>query len=148
MQCKAAETAGSVSARAFRRRRLAGVCAIVCLTAACFLFPSSYGDRVDDQAVRCAGRVVAVDDSQVQQVGLIRKGSQLLTLQIEDGPFEGRQVQAVNQLLGRMDIDKVFRPGDRALLVLSLCWSGDFCLDFSLTREPVFSIIIIINYTS
>lgn len=108
-----------------RRRRLAGVCAIVCLTAACFLFPSSYGDRVDDQAVRCAGRVVAVDDSQVQQVGLIRKGSQLLMLQIEDGPFEGRQVQAVNQLLGRMDIDKVFRPGDRALLVLSLNPKGE-----------------------
>ncbi|MBC7358232.1 MAG: YibE/F family protein [Desulfacinum sp.] len=107
------------------RRRLAGFCAIVCLTAACFFFPSSYGHRVDDRAVRCTGRVVAVDDSQIHQFGLIRKGAQRVSLRIENGPFEGRRVQAVNQLLGRMDIDKVFRPGDRALVVLSLNPEGE-----------------------
>ncbi|SMC23674.1 Uncharacterized membrane protein [Desulfacinum hydrothermale DSM 13146] len=106
------------------RRRVAALCALVCLTAACFFFPSPYGDRVDGRAVRCVGRVVAADDSQIHQLGLIRKGSQLLSLMIEDGPFEGRRVQAVNQLLGRMDIDKVFRPGDRALVVLSLNAKG------------------------
>ncbi len=98
--------------------------AFLALTLLLFLLPTGFEERVPQNALRCRGRVTAVDDSDLQILGMIKKGHQEVTLEILDGPFEGRRLRAENPLMGRLDLDKIFRPGDIALVVLTLDKEG------------------------
>lgn len=109
-----------------RRRRdiiLVAVFAIAAL--GLLLMPTDYDQRLPPNSLRCKGVVIEVDDSEIQQFGLIRQGEQYLTLRLASGPFEGEIVQGENRLMGRMDIDKVFKSGDEVLTVLSLTEDGE-----------------------
>jgi uncharacterized membrane protein len=46
-------------------------------------------------------------------------------MKLLDGPFKGQTVHGNNPLLGQMDRDKIFKPGDTALVVLSLNRKGE-----------------------
>ena len=87
--------------------------------------PTGFEERVDTRAVRCRAEVLAVDDTSIQQLGLVKSGDQEVVLKILDGPFKGRIVRGNNPLLGQMDRDKIFVPGDTALAVLSIDPRGD-----------------------
>jgi uncharacterized membrane protein len=102
------------------RRNMLLVAVFAVLTVGLWLLPTGYEDRVAQDAVRCRGTVLSVDDSQVMTIGMIRKGEQDVTLRLEDGAYAGREVRGVNQLLGMLDRDKLFRPGDSVLVVLTL----------------------------
>ncbi len=58
--------------------------------------------------------VVSVDDSGVQLHGKIRFGTQRLTVRLADG----RIVPAYNELRAQLELDKSFRPGDTALVIV------------------------------
>jgi uncharacterized membrane protein len=88
------------------------------------LIPTGFEERVASEAVRCRGEVLDVDNSSVQELGLIKTGDQSVTLRLLDGPYKGQVVSGNNPLMGMMDRDKVFAPGDTALVVLSLDPSG------------------------
>lgn len=89
-----------------------------------FRLPTGFEERVAKKAVRCKGRVIAVDNSDVHQRSIIRTGDQGVTLKLLNGPFKGRVVKGNNPLLGQMDRDKIFEVGDTALVVLSLNEEG------------------------
>ena len=55
----------------------------------------------------------------VKQFGIVRTGSQRLRVLLMDGSFSGQEIDADNLLLGKMDSDKMFRPGDQVLVILS-----------------------------
>ncbi len=89
--------------------------------AACVLLavvPSGFQSAYAQNVNRVRSRVLSVDDSRIQQYGIVRAGSQLLTVEILDGPFRGQVVEACNDLIGKMETDKMFREGDTALVVL------------------------------
>lgn len=44
--------------------------------------------------------------------GIVTAGIQSLSLRLLDGSFAGRTVQAHNEMLGKMDLDKRFAVGD------------------------------------
>lgn len=87
---------------------------------AMMLIPSTSSDTVHEASVRCKGEVMTVDDAGVVQLGMIKKGSQDLIIKILDGPYKGGEHDCVNQLMGQLDRDKLFKVGDTALVVLSL----------------------------
>ncbi len=95
------------------------------LSVGIYFLPTGFEANIQSNAVRCRGRVVSVDDSQIQQMGMVKSGDQGVVLRLLDGPFEGRMIQGSNPLLGQMDRDKIFRPGDDALVVLSLDENGE-----------------------
>lgn len=101
------------------------VAVFILLSAILFALPTGFEQRINSRAVRCKGEILSVDNSQIQQFGMIRSGDQGVTARILDGRFKGRTVRANNPLLGQMDRDKVFAPGDTALLVLSLDVAGN-----------------------
>ena len=82
--------------------------------------PTGYEAEVDASAVHCKGRVVEVDNSQVQKMGMVTAGDQGLRLQLLSGLFAGETVYANNALLGQMDRDAFFHKGDVARVVLTL----------------------------
>lgn len=72
----------------------------------------------DSASVRV--RVVSVDNSSVKQYGFIREGAQLVRVRVLDGRYRGQEVDGSNTLLGKLELDKYFAPGDTALVVLDL----------------------------
>lgn len=95
------------------------------LTVGLAFWPTGYESRIDAQAVQCKGRVLSVNDSDVLQFGLVRTGIQSVELEILDGPHAGQTVRGINQLLGKMEMDKLFAPGDTALVVLTRNAAGE-----------------------
>ncbi len=90
------------------------------LTVILHVMPTGFEGRQAGDAIRSKGEIIEVDDSLVRTYGIVTAGIQHLTIRIEDGPFAGRVVDAHNEMLGKMDLDKRFVVGDRALVVLSL----------------------------
>lgn len=90
------------------------------LSCALYFVPTGFENRQSANAVRCRGEIIRTDNSEVMQAGIVKMGIQSLTVKLLDGPFAGREVQADNQLIGKMELDKMFAEGDVALMVLSL----------------------------
>jgi len=85
----------------------------------CFV-PTGFEERQPKNSVRCRGRITDVDNSEVKQFGIVKIGIQDLTVEILDGPFAGKKVRADNQIIGKLELDKVYKVGDTALMVLTL----------------------------
>ena len=95
------------------------------LSLALLFIPTGFEERVEKKAVRCRGEVTAVENSGIQQFGMVKTGDQGVTVKILDGPFKGRVLQGNNPLMGRMDRDKIFVKGETAFVILSLNEEGD-----------------------
>ena len=107
---------------------------LVCLLAVILLLllPTGYeGALLYQDAERCSARVIATDDSTIIDTGLVRSGEQRCTLEILGGRFKGRTVEGVNMLNGSLEQDKVFAPGDKALVVIS--YDGEEILSVTMT---------------
>lgn len=68
--------------------------------------------------MRARAVVLSTDDSKVHQFGIVRQGNQDLRIRIEDTRFAGRELEANSTIMGKLELDKIFRAGDQALVVL------------------------------
>ena len=103
-----------------RHRDTVLVLVILILSIVLLVVPSGFESPFAQDVERPRGQVLEVDNSNILQFGLVKTGSQTLRVRILDGPHAGQEVDAGNTLLGKMDIDKLFRVGDTAFLVLDL----------------------------
>jgi uncharacterized membrane protein len=94
------------------------------LTVILYFVPSGFEGHVRQDSIRSKAKILSVDNANVQIFGMIQKGEQDVTMEILDGPFAGQRFDGYNQLLGQMDRDKIFKPGDTALAVISLDQHG------------------------
>ena len=95
---------------------------LVCLLAIVILLllPTGFEGALNYQdAERCRAEVISVNNSAIIDTGLVRSGEQLCQLTILDGRFKGQTVTGVNMLNGSLEQDKIFAPGDTALVVVS-----------------------------
>ena len=65
-----------------------------------------------------AAEVVSVDNSLLEQHGLLKFGSQKLTVRLLNPKYKGAVYQANNELRAQMELDKEFAPGDTAVVIL------------------------------
>ncbi|BCS88293.1 YibE/F family protein [Pseudodesulfovibrio sediminis] len=96
----------------------------IVVTGALYFLPTGFEKNKDNDAVRCSGTVVSVDNGNIQNLGMIRAGEQAVTLKVLDGPFKGQEFTGNNQLLGQLDRDKIFQQGDKVYVILTLDASG------------------------
>ncbi len=80
-------------------------------------FPSPYDDA---NSMRSVAIVEATDNSLVKIIGPITEGIQQLSIKLIRGPFKAQQFETNNQLIGKLELDKFFVPGDRVFIVLDL----------------------------
>ncbi len=118
------EVARAMAARG-RKSRLDIVFSTVvgALTLAIIFVPTSFsrnGARLYANSVRVQGRVIAADNSTIKIIGPVKEGEQQLEVKILSGKFRGREFSSTNNLVGKIEIDKLFAPGDKVLVVLDL----------------------------
>lgn len=83
-----------------------------------FFLPTGFEEIKHPNSLREQVQILEVDNSQVYQVGLIRHGDQVCKIKILSGTFKGKEAYGVNLLMGKLEMDKIFVPGDRALAVI------------------------------
>lgn len=107
-----------------RIRYLAPLAVCALLIAVLLALPTGYeGAQTYRGADRVPARVLETDDRAIVDTGLVRSGEQMCAVALEGGRFRGRTVEAVNMLTGSLEQDKLFAPGDRALVLVS--YSGN-----------------------
>ena len=90
------------------------------LTIVLYFIPTGFEERQAKNSVRCRGRIIEVDNSEVLQTGIVKMGIQNLRVKLLDGAYAGTEVKAENRLIGKMELDKVFSEDDIAMMVLSI----------------------------
>lgn len=102
------------------RRRHGPVLAALLLLAVLLALPTGFEDHLTYQnADRVRAEVLATDESDIVDTGLIRTGEQRCTVKLLGGQFRGQTVEAVNRLNGSLAQDKLFAPGDIAFVTVS-----------------------------
>jgi len=81
-----------------------------------YFLPTGFPVQEDDY-VRGRAKVLAVDNQEVHQRGVVKTGIQGVSVEIMDGEYKGQQVETNNSLLGKLELDKIFQQGDIALIV-------------------------------
>ncbi|QJT08522.1 YibE/F family protein [Oceanidesulfovibrio marinus] len=89
------------------------------LSAILYCIPTGFEGAQPTNAVRVRGKIVQVNNDDVQQLGMLKKGHQEVVVQILEGQHKGETHSSTNQLLGRLDLDKIYTVGDTALVVLT-----------------------------
>lgn len=83
------------------------------------LMPTGFPENTYPDSVRSVVKVLDVNnDNVLNTTGLVMEGEQVCKVEILDGPFKGRQTYASNRFTGRLEIDKAFNTGDKALAVI------------------------------
>jgi uncharacterized membrane protein len=96
---------------------------LVCLLAilALLLIPTGFeGRQTYAESAHVRARVLSCDDSSIIDTGLVRSGEQRCQLELLGGTYKGAYVTGINMLNGSLEQDKVFSPGDIALVLVSV----------------------------
>lgn len=72
----------------------------------------SKGKIESDNIVEVKAEVINIDDSNIVQSGITRIGDQGLIIRVLEGKFKGKEINAVNHLMGKMEIDNYYYPED------------------------------------
>lgn len=88
------------------------------ITLIMFFLPNQFENPVYDNHIRAKATVISVDNSMVNHVGLITYGDQVCEVEVESGLYSGERFIASNMLLGKLESDKLFNVGDKALIVM------------------------------
>ncbi len=84
-----------------------------------FFIPSGFKSPYPEgSSVRTSAYVEEVDNSFVKILGPVKEGEQQLVIRIAKGKFKGRVFETTNILLGKLELDKFFNPGDKVFVVL------------------------------
>ncbi len=94
------------------------------VTASLFLIPVDFGAPQTGKTARVRAEVIAVENDTIEQFGIVKTGDQGVSLRILNGRFKGEVIEGNNMLLGKMDLDKIFTVGDKALVTLNLSPDG------------------------
>lgn len=77
-------------------------------------------ERPSVHGVMAKAEVLSVDNNGVKQISFISEGAQLIRIKVLDGEFAGAEVDGSNTLVGKLELDKFFQPGDTALVGLDI----------------------------
>ena len=127
------------------------ICALIIVIL--LLIPTGYeGGTVFQESDIRPALVLAADDSSVVDTGLVRTGEQRCKLRISSGQFKGRVVQGKNALAGSLEQDKLFAPGDKALVrinyengrILNVSMIDHYRLPWELLMAAMFMLLLVL----
>ncbi|UWG96551.1 YibE/F family protein [Dehalobacter sp. DCM] len=92
---------------------------VIIFVAALALMPTGFRENTYPDSERAVAKVLEVDNSNIHQtISFVMEGEQVCRVEILNGPFQGEQALAHNRFTGRLEMDKAFSVGDKALVVI------------------------------
>ncbi|MBK1708740.1 YibE/F family protein [Marichromatium gracile] len=88
--------------------------ALLCLLL--WLAPTGFEHSRPEGSLLAKARVIASDDADLRQHGVVRTGTQTLTVELLDGAQRGQRARVTNALTGKLEFDEFYRPGERLLV--------------------------------
>jgi uncharacterized membrane protein len=108
------------------------------------------GSAVQSNAVRARVFVTEVNNERLKIIGPVRQGEQQLEVKILSGRFKGQIYPTSNNMMGKMEVDKVFVAGDIAFAVLSLTENNEVAhvqiIDHYRTGKTIFLSVLFIVF--
>lgn len=80
--------------------------------------PTGFEKQIYVNAEGVRAKVISVDNSGVYNTGIIKQGDQRCLIEIKSGTHKGEKTEGVNLFTGKLEMDKVFVPGDTAWVLL------------------------------
>ena len=99
---------------------------IILLSTVIILLPTTPKPRTAGNSSRARAEVISTDNSELEQYGIVKTGNQQVELRILNGRFRGMEVSSTNILMGKLELDKMFVPGDKALMVIDMDENNNF----------------------
>lgn len=93
---------------------------ILIVIAVLLLIPTGFERESNAAGTQAKVEILEVDNSGVYEAGLIKHGTQVCEVKILTGRFKGVNTSAVNELMGKLEMDKIFVPGDTALVSIDI----------------------------
>jgi uncharacterized membrane protein len=95
------------------------------LTVLFFIIPTGFeGASQAAGGERVRGKIVEVNNERIINTGPVKQGEQQLEVEIRSGRFKGQVFSGSNNLMGKIELDKIFALGDSVLVVLSVSEDG------------------------
>ena len=96
------------------------------LTLFTLIIPTGFeGSAIHANTTRARVRVITVNNERLKIIGPVRHGEQQLDVLMLSGHFKGQVHSSSNQMMGKMELDKIFVKDDIALAVLNLGPDGE-----------------------
>lgn len=89
------------------------------------MIPTGFEREIYINAIGSRARVIALDNSNMYQTGVVRMGEQICTIEILSGPHTGKQTEAINLLNGKLEFDTVYEEGDIAWVLVEQDREGE-----------------------
>ena len=90
-----------------------------------FIIPTGFeGASFAAGSERARGKIVEVNNDRLLHIGPVTQGEQQLEVEIRSGRFEGQVFPGSNNLIGKIELDKIFSVGDCVLVVVSVSEDG------------------------
>jgi uncharacterized membrane protein len=102
-------------------------------------------------AVKC--RILTVDNTGLEQYGITKVGNQTVTVRVLSGKYRGTELPGFNQLVGKMELDTVYKSGMTALCNLyadaqgkakSVTLQGAYRLNYELLLFGLFALFLVV----
>jgi uncharacterized membrane protein len=117
------------------------------LTVLFFILPTGFeGASQAGGSERARGKIIEVNNERIFNTGPVKQGEQQLEVEIRSGRFRGQVFSGSNNLIGKIEMDKIFTVGDSALVVISLSEDGGIrhaqVIDHYRTGKTVFLCLV------
>ena len=97
----------------------------IVLLALLWWIPTGFQKQIYVNSEGVKAKVVEVNNKGVYSTGMIQQGDQRCTIEILEGEHKGQQVEGMNLLTGKLEFNKMFKPGDEAWVLLELDSSNE-----------------------
>ena len=83
------------------------------------LLPTGFPTNEYPNSARAKVKIISVDNAGMSSPGgVVLIGTQQCLVKVMNGPFKGQELTAKNHMMGKLEVDKIFKEGDTALSVL------------------------------
>ena len=106
----------------FTTNSVTSIVVLLLIAVLCFL-PTGFQSAVYNGSARAVVEIVETNNSNLYDTGIIKQGEQKCSVRVLDGKFRNKTAEGTNNLVGKLEMDKIFVPGDKALAVID--YEGD-----------------------
>ncbi|MGL4740813.1 MAG: YibE/F family protein [Sarcina sp.] len=106
--------------------------------------PTGFEKQMYRNSISAVSKVLEVNDSNIYNTGMIRQGNQACKIEIMRGKYKGDILDANNLLSGKLEADKLFSVGDKAVVLVEQSSNGEIINATMIEHYRINKIIVLV----